>query len=72
MCTLMGLCRLKEQDDSFNRQRQEYEREIRYLRLLVKEKEELIREMEGDKKYAKFESLLRYFLSWLIRSGCFA
>ncbi|XP_070188232.1 centrosomal protein of 89 kDa-like isoform X3 [Littorina saxatilis] len=42
--------KLKEQDDSFNRQRQEYEREIRYLRLLVKEKEELINEMEGAKK----------------------
>jgi hypothetical protein len=45
-----SVCRLKEQDDSFNRQRQEYEREIRYLRLMLKEKEELIREIEGDKR----------------------
>nr|KAG5708003.1 hypothetical protein BaRGS_025141 [Batillaria attramentaria] len=42
--------KLKEQDEAFNRQRQEYEREIRYLRLLVKEKEETIAGMEGAKK----------------------
>ncbi|XP_076448948.1 centrosomal protein of 89 kDa-like isoform X3 [Babylonia areolata] len=42
--------RLKEQDDSFNRKRQEYEHEIRHLRVLLKEKEGMIAEMEGVKK----------------------
>lgn len=42
--------RLKDQDEAFNRQKQEYEREIQYLRLLVKEKEELIQSLEEDKK----------------------
>ncbi|KAL8616287.1 hypothetical protein ACOMHN_056230 [Nucella lapillus] len=45
--------RLKEQDDMFNRQRQEYEREICYLRSLLKEKEERIGQMKGEKKTAE-------------------
>ena len=62
------LCRLKEQDDCFNQQRQEYEREIRYLRMLVKEKEALIAEMEGDKKYDLLTSVtetVAFFLALL-------
>ncbi|PVD20561.1 hypothetical protein C0Q70_18717 [Pomacea canaliculata] len=42
--------KLKEQDESFNRQRQEYEREIRYLRLVIKEKEDIINSIEGAKR----------------------
>ncbi|KAL8583319.1 hypothetical protein ACOMHN_057605 [Nucella lapillus] len=42
--------KLKDQDDSFNCQRQEYEHEIRYLRLTLQEKEGAIADMEGVKK----------------------
>ncbi|RUS69125.1 hypothetical protein EGW08_023114 [Elysia chlorotica] len=45
--------RLKDQDEAFNRQKQEYEREIQYLRLLVKEKEELIQSLEEEKKHTE-------------------
>ena len=65
MCNMLPFCRLKEQDDAFNRQRQEYEREIRHLRLMLKEKEELIREMEGEKKYVHFQLLFWSPPSWL-------
>ncbi|CAL1545492.1 unnamed protein product [Lymnaea stagnalis] len=41
--------RLKEQDDAFNSKKKEYEREIHYLRLLLKEKEEIIETLELDK-----------------------
>ncbi|KAH9491633.1 Centrosomal protein of 89 kDa [Bulinus truncatus] len=43
--------RLKEQDESFNSKKKEYEREIQYLRLLLKEKEEIIESLENDKKH---------------------
>ncbi|XP_059160680.1 centrosomal protein of 89 kDa-like isoform X4 [Physella acuta] len=42
--------RLKEQDEAFNSKKKEYEREIQYLRLLLKEKEEVIESLEKDKK----------------------
>ncbi|XP_055892921.1 centrosomal protein of 89 kDa-like isoform X2 [Biomphalaria glabrata] len=45
--------RLKEQDEAFNHQKKEYEREIHYLRLLVKEKEEIIESLEKDKKFVE-------------------
>ena len=46
-----AVCRLKEQDHDFKGQQQEYEREIRHLRLLVKEKEELLDSANGEKRY---------------------
>ncbi|XP_076470081.1 uncharacterized protein LOC143300357 isoform X2 [Babylonia areolata] len=48
--------KLKEQDDLFNHQRQEYEREIGYLRCLLKEREERISQMKGERREAE-ESL---------------
>ncbi|XP_050396925.1 centrosomal protein of 89 kDa isoform X2 [Patella vulgata] len=42
--------RLKEQDESFQRQRQEYEREIKYLRLVISEKEQLLGSVINEKK----------------------
>lgn len=42
--------RLKEQEEAFNTQKKEYERELNYLRLLLKEKEEIINCLEMDKK----------------------
>ena len=42
--------RLKEQDELFNNQKKEYEREITHLRLLVKEKEELLQTVFSDKR----------------------
>ncbi len=41
---------MKVQDDDFKDQRGEYEREIRHLRLLLKEREQLIDNMSGEKK----------------------
>ncbi|XP_005090564.1 centrosomal protein of 89 kDa isoform X1 [Aplysia californica] len=42
--------RMKEQDEAFVSQKKEYDREIQYLRLLLKEKEEIIQSLESDKK----------------------
>ena len=41
---------MKEQDNDFNLQRQEYEREIGHLRLLLREKEEIFNSLAGEKK----------------------
>ena len=42
--------RLKEQDEDFNRQRQELEREIKHLRLLLRERDEMLDSATGQKK----------------------
>ena len=42
--------RLKEQDDAFNSQRREYEREIKHLRLLLREKDDQIHSASGERK----------------------
>ncbi|KAK6184940.1 hypothetical protein SNE40_007287 [Patella caerulea] len=42
--------RLKEQDEAFQRQCQEYEREIKYLRLVISEKEQLLGSVINEKK----------------------
>jgi len=44
--------RMKEQDDDFNKQRLEYEREIKHLRLLLRERQEMIDSALGDKRWA--------------------
>ena len=42
--------RLKEQDEMFNRQRQEYEREIKHLRLLLREKDDELEASSGERR----------------------
>jgi len=42
--------RLKEQDDDFNLQRQEYEREIKHLQQIVRDKDEVVNIIRGEKK----------------------
>ena len=49
-CNTFFFVRLKEQDELFNNQKKEYEREITHLRLLVKEKEELLQSVFSDKR----------------------
>ncbi|KAK2147817.1 hypothetical protein LSH36_532g01045 [Paralvinella palmiformis] len=45
-----AILRMKEQDDDFNKQRLEYEREIKHLRLLLRERQEMIDSALGDKR----------------------
>ncbi|KAL4234384.1 cilium assembly [Mactra antiquata] len=42
--------RLKEQEEMFNSQKKEYEREINHLRMLVREKEDIIQETNIEKR----------------------
>ena len=42
--------RLKEQEELFNSQKKEYEREINHLRMLVREKEDLLQNISRDKR----------------------
>ncbi|XP_060586840.1 centrosomal protein of 89 kDa-like isoform X2 [Ruditapes philippinarum] len=42
--------RLKEQEEMFNLQKKEYEREIKHLRMLIKEKEDYIQEVIVEKR----------------------
>ncbi|XP_048253496.1 centrosomal protein of 89 kDa-like isoform X2 [Haliotis rufescens] len=42
--------RLKEQDESFNSQKQEYEREIKHLRLVLQDKDGVLLNMVHDKR----------------------
>ncbi|KAL5020955.1 hypothetical protein ScPMuIL_000110 [Solemya velum] len=42
--------RLKDQDEVFNSQKQEYEREIKFLRLLVHDKEKHLHDVESEKR----------------------
>ena len=41
---------MKEQDDDFNKQRQEYNREIKHMRNLLNEREALLEGVVGEKK----------------------
>ena len=58
--------RLKEQDEAFNRQKQEFQREINYLRLLLKEKEDHIQSLECDKKWVLQFNSVHVFIQVLI------
>ena len=49
---------MKEQDDDFNKQRQEYEREIKHLRLLLRERQEVIDSVLGDKRWVLSDAVL--------------
>ena len=49
-----AVLRMKEQDCDFKSQQHEYEREIRHLRLLLKEKEENLDSMAGERRYCRF------------------
>ena len=49
---------MKEQDMSFNQLKHEYEREIKHLRVLLQEREEMMQMVAGEKKYV----LLLYYL----------
>ncbi|KAL3858933.1 hypothetical protein ACJMK2_009182 [Sinanodonta woodiana] len=42
--------RLKEQDEAFNNQKKEYEREITHMRLLLKEKDEILQSVLENKR----------------------
>ena len=42
--------RLKQQDEDFNILREEYEREIKHLRLLLREREDELNVFAGEKK----------------------
>ncbi len=42
--------RLKQQEDEFGRQREEYEREVKHLRLLLKERDDQLVLATGEKK----------------------
>lgn len=42
--------RLKEQEDDFKDQKAEYEREIRHLRLLLREREDKLENLVGEKR----------------------
>ena len=50
MFNIIFMYRMKEQDDDFNKQRLEYEREIKHLRLLLRERQEMIDSALGDKR----------------------
>jgi len=46
----MVIFRLAEQDQTFLSQKKEYEREIKHLRHLIKDKEGLMHNISGEKK----------------------
>ncbi|KAI0210281.1 hypothetical protein LSAT2_004984 [Lamellibrachia satsuma] len=45
-----ALQRIKEQDEELNRRKQEYERQLKHLRLLTREKDEMLELLSGEKK----------------------
>lgn len=49
---------MKEQDDVYNLQRQEYEREIKHLRQLLFERQENIDLITEEKKWVNLTSIL--------------
>ena len=42
--------RMKERDSDFSQQRHEYERELKHLRLMLKEKQQVLDLMSGEKR----------------------
>ena len=43
--------RLKEQDCDFSHQRQEYERQVEHMRLMIKEKQDMLDCLSGEKRF---------------------